>query len=248
MFTPIGYYAAAGGGGSIVTANLLQWMDVVGAGGTESSALTDSSGNGNNLTNNNVPWDGTNSWFYFSSNTDWQKYIDTGFRPVNDYGAVSWTVDIWMNISSTINAGGGYSGVFHNRSGTYGNNFIELAVGETGGVVGKFSNVLIDNAGGEATAGDTSEHDSVWNMVSFVHNTSTSQMEIYVDGVLTGNGSASGIGNVNRAENPSLFGNFLRSDRYFQNAKFGSYRFYTAAHTATECAQNFNAEKSHFGL
>ncbi len=61
MFTPIGYYAEAGG--SIVTDNLLQWMDVVGAGGSESTALTDASGNGNNLTNNSVPWDGSKMGF-----------------------------------------------------------------------------------------------------------------------------------------------------------------------------------------
>ena len=248
MFTPIGYYAEAGGGGSIVTANLLQWMDVIGAGGSESTALTDASGNGNNLTNNSVPWDGTNSWFYFSGNTDWTKYIDTGFRPVNDYGAVSWTVDIWLNISVTINASGGYTGLFHNRSSTYGNNFVELAVGEAGGDVGRLNIALIDTSNGEYAANDSTDRDTVWNMVSFVHNTSTTQVEIYVDGVKTANGSASGVGNVTRNENPSLFGNFLRSNRYIQNAKFGSYRFYTAAHTATECLQNYEAEKSHFGL
>ena len=247
MFTPIGFYAPAAGG-SIVTDNLLQWMDVIGADGSESTALTDASGNGNNLTNNNVPWDGTNSWFYFSSNTDWTKYIDTGFRPVNDYGAVSWTVDIWLNVSRTINSGGGYAGLFHNRGGAYGNNFVELAVGEAGGDVGRLNIALVDTSNGEYAANDSTDRDTVWNMVSFVHNTSTTQVEIYVDGVKTANGSASGVGNVTRNENASLFGNFLNSGRYIQNAKFGSYRFYTAAHTATECLQNYEAEKSHFGL
>jgi len=59
MFTPIGFFAAAGGG--VITDNLQQWLDVVGAGGTESSALSDSSGNGRNATNSGLSWDATNS-------------------------------------------------------------------------------------------------------------------------------------------------------------------------------------------
>jgi hypothetical protein len=60
------------------------------------SALADSSGNSRNATNSGLSWDGTNSWWYVSSNTDWTKAIDTGYRLSNFGGSYSYTLECWI--------------------------------------------------------------------------------------------------------------------------------------------------------
>jgi hypothetical protein len=243
MFTPVGFYAAAAGG-EIVTTNLEQWLDVVGAGGTESSALADSSGNSRNATNSGLSWDGTNSWWYVSSNTDWTKHIDSGYRLSNFGGSYSYTLECWVNMQSVSD--NSYVGIIHNRSGTYGTNFIEIAMG--GADEGDVNFGLVDTGGDEAFANTPSTYPNQWILLTCANDGSTNTLTIFVNGTSVATGDSSAIGNVNRAEDLSLYGNFLRSNRWIQDAKFGSYRIYSAAHTATEALQNYEAEKSHFGL
>lgn len=243
MFTPIGYFAAAGGG-AVITDNLQQWLDVVGAGGTESSALTDSSGNGRNATNSGLSWDATNSWWYVSGNTDWTKHIDSNYRIPSLTGNTNFTFESWINLTSTNN--NNYIGFIHNRSGIYGNNFVEIAIG--GNPQGDINFAMIDSSGNEAAANSPDRYQNQWIMVTLVNDGSTNTMTMFVNGVSVHTGDSSTIGSVSRAENYSLYGNFLRSGRNFDTAKFGSYRLYDVAHTATEALNNFEAEKSHFGL
>ena len=242
MFTPIGYFAEAGG--AVITDNLQQWLDVVGAGGTESSALTDASGNGRNATNSGLSWDATNSWWYVSGNTDWTKHIDSGYRLSNFGGSHSFTLECWINMQGT--SGTSYVGIIHNRSGIYSNNFIEIAMG--GADEGDINFALVDTGGNEGSANTANTFPSQWVMLSFVNDGTTNTMTVFVNGVSEATGDSSAIGNVTRAENLSLYGNFLRSNRWIEDAYFGSYRVYNVAHTATEALNNFEAEKAHFGL
>lgn len=242
MFTPVGFYAAAGG--EIVTTNLEQWLDVVGAGGTESSALADSSGNSRNATNSGLSWDGTNSWWYVSSNTDWTKAIDTGYRLSNFGGSYSYTLECWINMQSV--SGTGYVGIIHDRTGIFGDNFIEIAMG--GADEGDVNFAILDTSANEGGANTPSTYPSQWVMLTFVNDGSTNTMTIFVNGTSVATGDSSAVGNVNRAVDIHLYGAFLRSNRWIEDAYFGSYRIYSAAHTATEALQNFEAEKSHFGL
>jgi len=240
MFTPIGFFAAAGGG-SVITDNLEQWLDVVGAGGTESSALTDSSGNGRNATNSGLTWDGTNSWWYVSGNSDWTKHIASGYRLSNFGGSYDWTLECWANVETLV---GGGTGLIHNRSSTYGNNFVQIGpnasyYGESG---------IADTVSNEAIINTGESMQNTWVLLTATNNGSTNTMKVFINGVEKGSTSTSAIVNVDRAENLSLYGKFVRNIRWIQDAKFGSYRIYSAAHTATEALQNYNAEKSHFGL
>ena len=240
MFTPIGFYAAAAGG-SVITDNLEQWLDVVGAGGTESSALTDSSGNGRNASNSGLTWDGTNSWWYVSGNSDWTKHIDSNYYLPNFGGAVDWTIECWVNVETLV---GGSNGLVHDRSGQFGNNIIIL--GFNSSYFGEA--VLVDTGGDEALINTGESMQNTWVLLTATNNGSTNTMKLFINGVEKNSTSTSAIGNVNSGLNLSLYGNYLRSNRWIEDAKFGSYRLYTAAHTATEALQNFNAEKSHFGL
>jgi len=240
MFTPIGFYAAAAGG--VITDNLQQWLDVTQ--GTSALALTDQSGNGRNATNNGLTWDATNHWWYVSGNTDWTKHIDSNYHVPSLTGNTDLTIEFWINMEDTNDSN--YIGVVHNRSGIYGSNFVEIAMG--GADAGDFNFGLSDSSANEAAANTPSTYPNQWVMASFVNDGSTNTMTIFINGVSAATGDSSGIGSISRAEDYSLFGNFLRSNRWIEDGKFGSYRLYTAAHTATEALQNFNAEKSHYGL
>jgi len=228
----------------VITTNLEQWLDVVGAGGTESSALTDSSGNGRNATNSGLTWDATNSWWYVSSNTDWTKHIASGYRLSNFGGSYSYTLECWVNMQGV--SGTNYIGIIHNRSGIYSNNFIEIAMG--GADEGDVNFGLSDTSGNEGVANTPSTYPNQWVMLTFVNDGSTNTMTIFVNGVSVATGDSSAVGNVTRGENLSLYGNFLRSNRWIEDAYFGSYRVYSAAHTAAQALQNYEAEKAHFGL
>ena len=225
----------------IVTTNLEQWMDVVGSGGSESTALTDKSGYGRNLTNSGLTWDGTNSWFYVSGNSDWTKHIDTGYTLSNFGGSYDWTLECWVNMETLV---GGSTALIHNRSSTYGNNFI--TVGTNASYYGE--SVIIDTVSNEAGIDTGESQQNTWVLLTATNNGSTNTMKIFINGVEKVSTSTSAVVNVNRAESLSLYGNYLRNIRWIQDAKFGSYRIYSAAHTATEALQNYNAEKSHFGL
>jgi len=242
MFTPIGYFAPAGG--QIVTDNLEQWMDVVGSGGSESTALTDASGNGRNLTNSGLTWDGTNSWFYVSGNTDWTKHIDSGYRLSNFGGSYSYTLECWVNMESIV--ADSYVGIMHNRTGLFGTDFVEIAMG--GADEGDINFALVDTGGDEAAANTPLTYPNQWILLTCANDGSTNTMTIFVNGVSVATGDSSAIDNITRSENIHLFGAFLRNNRWIEDGKFGSYRVYSAAHTATEALQNYNAEKAHYGL
>jgi hypothetical protein len=223
----------------IITTNLEQWLDVTQ--GSEAGALTDQSGNGRNATNNGLSYDATNKWWYVSSNTDWTKHIDTNYGFANYGGSYNWTLECWVNITTIVN---GSNAFIHNRGGNYGNNFVTISINSS--YYGEAA--IVDTSNNEALMNTDESIQNTWVLLTGTNNGSTNTMKIFINGVEKNSISTSGIGNVDRAENLSLYGNFLRSTRWIENAKFGSYRIYSAAHTATEVLQNYNAEKSHYGL
>ena len=241
MFTPIGFYAAAAGD-PIITTNLEQWMDVVNAGGSESSALTDASGNGRNLTNNGLTWDGTNSWWYVSSNTDWTKHIDTGYRLANFGDSTSWSIEMWVRAQDIAAAD---AGLFGNRTSTFSNNYLVMAMRDEL----DFGCALADDVGNEAgSLNGPTVHDDEWILMNLSIDGSTDTGYITANGVQEASFSTSAIQTIDRAEDIHLVGPYLNSAKYFIDAQFGSYRIYSKYMTEAECLQNFNAEKSHFGL
>lgn len=242
MFTPIGFYAAVAGGDPIITTNLEQWMDVTAAGGSESSALTDASGNGRNLTNNGLTWDATNNWFYLSSNSDWTKHIDTGYRLSNFGDSTSWSIEMWVKAQDIAAAD---AGLFGNRTSTFSNNYLVMAMRDEL----DFGCALADDVGNEAgSLNGPTVHNDEWVLMNLSIDGSTDTGYITANGVQEASFSTSAIQTIDRAEDIHLVGPYLNSAKYFIDAQFGSYRIYSKYMTEAECLQNFNAEKSHFGL
>ena len=239
MFTPIGFYAAAGA--SIITDNLEQWMDVVAAGGSESTALTDASGNGRDLTNNGISWDGTNSWFFLSSNTDYNKGIDSNYRLPNLGDGTSWAMEMWVRAQDV---GPGDASLFGNRTSALSNNWFEWNMRDEL----DFGGVLVDDAGNEAGTLNGTVHDDEWVLMNLSVDGSTDTAYVTANGVQQATFSTSAIQTLDRAIDVQVLGPRRSSNMYWGDAQFGSYRIYSKYMTTEECLNNFNAEKSHFGL
>lgn len=239
MFTPIGYFAAAGGG-SIITENLQQWLQV--ETGTESGTLTDSSGNGNNATNeggSDIVYDTTNKWWDVNADNK-TDYIDSNYEPANWLG--DWTIECWINMTSLE---GGASSFVGNRESA-GTNFFIMAANEGNG---KLEIYWI--GGGETAISPTpasSYFDSQWHHVVATHNSSTTTLKLFVDKTEVGNGSTSGRSAPSNSNKLSLMGNYLSTSRYWDDALFGSYRVYSSDIGSEGVTQNYDAEKAHYGL
>lgn len=242
MFTPIGFFAAVDSAPPIITDSLEQWMDVTTAGGSESTALTDKSGNGRNLTNNGLTWDATNNWFYLSSNTDWQNHIDTGYRLSNFGDSNSWSIEMWVRAQDIAAAD---AGLYGNRTSTYSNNYLVMAMRDEL----DFGCALADDAGNEAgSLNGPTVYDDAWVLMNLGVDGSTNTGYIRGNGSQEASFSTSAIETINRNENIHLVGPYLNSAKYFIDAQFGSYRIYSKFLSNDECLQNYNAEKAHFGL
>jgi hypothetical protein len=239
MFTPIGFFAPSGP--EVITDSLEQWMDVTTAGGSESSALTDASGNGRNLTNNGFTWDATNNWFYLSSNTDWTKHIGTNYHLSNYGGSYSYTVEMWVKVAALSDAG---QMIYGDRTGTFGNNFFVNSYRDDQ----DFGSGIADTQGDEAGAVTNTVYDDVWVLATFANDGTTQTAEMRSNGSTEATVDMSAIGNVNSGRDWALAGKYVNSFRYFEDVQIGSWRKYSKYLTEAETLQNYNAEKAHFGL
>ena len=236
MFTPIGFYAAAAGG--IVTDNLEQWMDVTQ--GSEALVLTDQSGNGRNFTNDGSAND---DFDYNTSTQVWDITSDSANDAIGTGYEPTWTsafsMDIWVNLTSTQ---GGAVSLVGNRVAA-GTDFFIIGANETNGKIDMY---WIDGASEYfiSPTPASSYFDSAWHHVAFT-KASDGTGTLYVDGSSVG--STSIAGSPANVYSLSLMGKYL-SNRWFTNAKLGSYRVYSADIGSAGITQNYDAEKSHYGL
>ena len=236
MFTPIGFFAPQGGG--IVTDNLEQWMDVTQ--GSEALVLTDQSGNGRNFTNAGAA---NNDFDYNTLTQVWDITSDSANDAITTGYEPTWTsafsIDIWAKFASTQ---GNAVTLVGNRV-TAGIDFFGLSVNESNG---KIEMAWVDG-GSEYTIAPTppsSYFDGSFHHVAFTKS-SGGTGTLYVDG--SSIGSTSVAGSPANAYKLNLMGLYL-SNRWFTNANLGSYRVYSADIGSAGVTQNYNAEKSHYGL
>lgn len=226
---------------SVITDNLQQWMDVVNAGGSESTALTDASGNGRNLTNNGISWDATNNWFYLSSNTNYLLGIDTNYRLSNIGGNADWAIEMWVRAQDVSAAD---AALYGNRTSGFTDNWFTLNVRDEL----DYGCALADDVGNEAGSLNGTVYNDEWILINMSNDSSTNTCYLTTNGVQEASFSTSTLGTIDRAIDVQLIGPRQSSTMYFIDAQFGSYRIYSKYMTEAECLQNFNAEKSHFGL
>jgi len=238
MFTPIGFFAPQGG--EIVTTGLEQWFDVTE--GTEALSLTDKSGNARNGTREgdaakmlyNTTYD-----YWDVAQTGKDSYIDTNYQgPKSTYSFESW-------FSATTLGNQDECGLVAIRDSSYGTNFFETVIYKnTGNIVFAES----DSSGNEVVlfADDANYKDGNFHLVT-VTRASGGSTKIYVDGVEK-DSATTNAGVITRAVDTFVMGNYLTINKFMANGRQGSYRYYSIALSAAQVLQNFDAEKSHYGL
>jgi len=239
MFTPIGFYAAVDSGPPIITDSLEQWMDVTSAGGSESTALTDASGNGRNLTNNGISWDSSNNWFYLSSNSNYLLGIDTNYRLPNIGGNADWAIEMWVRAQDVSAAD---AALYGNRTSAFSDNWFTLNVRD------ELDYGCALKSGGEVGSLNGTVYNDEWILVNMSNDSSTNTCYLTTNGVREASFSTSTLGTIDRAVDVQLIGPRHITSAYFVDAQFGSYRIYSKHFTEAECLNNYNADKSHFGL
>jgi len=232
-------YGAAPAGVEPITDNLTQWFDAVNA-SSLATYMADASGNGNNGTDESGGTFTWNSSGYVSiASTGDDQYIETGIQPT---WLGDWTLEVWAEVISVDN-GQGISLVGNREAG--GGNFFIMAVNE-----GSDEGEIYWVSNNESAISPTQDpvFDGSFHQFTAVHDYNTDTLYLYIDGAEIGTASTAGNTAPSRGTNPGLdlMGNYL--SRYFDDAKLGTYRAYSAALTQAEVQQNFDADKAHYGL
>jgi len=92
------------------------------------------------------------------------------------------------------------------------------------------------------TIGTTNIQDGVWKYL--VGQKSGLSYKVYVNGVLEGSTTANSVGNI--ASNVDL--RLGTDDGTYLNGRIGTFKIYNRVLTATEILQNYNVQKTRFGL
>jgi hypothetical protein len=153
-------------------------------------------------------------------------------------GTTPWMVNAWVKTTAAGNANIGSFPVLSNRSG--GPVYSNMGIG-TGGVM-KYAHYsgswLIET-------GSIAVNNNQWHMLSWV-NRNNNTLDMYVDSVFDRNVSSSivGGGNINPVDIiGASFGGYLDADIAFLSINIRS-----TLYTAGDVTQNFNAQRTRFGV
>ncbi len=149
-------------------------------------------------------------------------------------GNVQWTINAWVNTTTTVNALG-LGSVVSNSSG--GPVYSMMGVNNGKIVYWTYQN----NAWSQKLSTGKTVNDGVWHMLTWV-NYANNTMDMYVDGLFDFNVANSTSGNNNPVDRigGSWAGQFVGS--------IASVSRYTRALTATEVNNNFTALRGRFGV
>ena len=209
--------------GKIVTDGLVLALNAADPNSYPGSGTTwrDMSGNGNNGTLTNGPTfnSGNGGSIVFDGVDD---YVTGSFNQ----NPTQFTINVWVNLITNNTVGAGI--VSTNGTGETGTSFIFI---QMGGGVKPFQFNTVAN-----TVAPTL---NTWYMVTGVQT--ATQQSLYINNSLINTSTASG----------SLGTNYVVSRRWdglYLNARIGSVQIYNRALTQAEITQNYNAQKSRFGL
>lgn len=230
---------AFGNGPRIVTSGLVLALDAGDKNSYPGSGTTwyDLSGNGKNGTL-------TGGSFYSGDNggiMNFDGVNDTvSFGTGNTFFPLSsFTIDITFQSKGTVPTTGTSPGLF---GFTYG---VGLQFSST-----NMSFIIIS---GSSTVYSLSTNDGVnyrdnGNWYNLVCQATPTNTYIYVNGVLKNSRSATWIGSTFWPTNTWNLGRDNNNSNYFFTGSIASYKMYNRALSADEIAQNYNAQKSRFGL
>jgi hypothetical protein len=222
-----------------VTSNLRLYFDpsnsssYPGAGTT----INDLSGNGLNGTMSNITF--TSPYFTYNGSSSQISVVDNALL---EPGAGDWSIEFWVNHSvvagsSRVLIGKTDGGVaadwgYGLRSSAAGSTFMEIGNGSTS--IQSTQSILSINTWYQVVG--------VWT------NVATNTFALYINGGLIGSTSHS-FTSVRNTTSPLYLGSFNGGQfPQWLNGRMGVVRMYNKSLTGSEVLQNFNADKSKYGL
>jgi hypothetical protein len=223
-----------------VTSNLVLYFDPSNPSSYSGSGdvINDLSGNGLNGTMSNISY--TSPYFTYNGTS---SNIIVADNALLEPGGGDWSIEFWVNhsvitgssrvlISKTDGGGGGDWG-YGLRTSNIGNTFVEIGSGTTS-TTSPFSTLSIN---------------TWYHVVGVWTNVATNTLVLYVNGVSIGTRFHS-FASVKNTTSPLSIGSFGDGSAFGQwlNGRMGIVRMYNKALTFSEVSQNFNADKSKYGL
>ncbi len=236
---------AFGNGPRIVTSGLVLALDAADRNSYPGSGTTwrDMSGNNNSgsltngptFSNNSFVFDGVDDYISIPSQLDAQLPL-SGYGSFTGADTNAFTLEIWIKTSQISGI------VSYNAPCLIGRDDGDIWSNLTlyNGYVyyTHYNNAWLDNL-----KSTTMVSNNIWHQVVYVNNTNETG-NIYIDGIneILGSSSLSGTNYFS----PDFIGRGY-SGRYFQG-NISNCRFYDRSLSASEVLQNYNAQKSRFGL
>lgn len=239
-------YSSAAGGSStagessnpgVVTSNLRLYYDpslpssYPGSGTT----INDISGNGNDGTMSNISF--TSPYFTYGGTS---SQISIADNPSLEPGSGDWTMEAWVNIT-------GFGGIIFGKTDgglaqDWGYGLRTSGAGQTFGEIGNGSPTSLQTDKPTLIVNNWYQIVAVWT------NVATNSFEIFINGISQGTKSHS-FTSVKNTTSPLFIGSFNNGEfpQWF-NGEIGVTRLYSSALSSAEILQNFNADKSKYGI
>jgi hypothetical protein len=222
-----------------VTNNLVLYYDPSNSSSYSGSGTTinDLSGNGLNGTMSNITF--TSPYFSYNGSSSQVSIAD---NPLLEPGSGDWTIEFWVNHSVIAGAsrvligktdgGNAADWGYGLRTASNGNTFMEMGNGSTS-IQSTTSTLSID---------------TWYQVVGVWTNVASNSLALYINGSLIGSNSHS-FTSIKNTTAPLYLGSF-NGGQFSQwlNGRMGVVRIYSSALTGSQVLQNFNADKSKYGL
>jgi len=222
-----------------VTSNLVLYYDPSNSSSYSGSGTTinDLSGNGLSGTMSNITF--TSPYFSFNGTSSQVSVAD---NTLLEPGSGDWSIEFWVNHSvlagssrvliGKTDGGNAADWGYGLRSGAPGNTFMEIGNGSTS-ITSPSSTLSIN---------------TWYQVVGVWTNVASNSLALYINGSFIGSNSHS-FTSIKNTTSPLYLGSF-NGGQFSQwlNGRMGVVRMYNKALTGSEVLQNYNADKSKYGL
>ena len=202
------------------------------------TTVNDLSANGLNGTMSNITF--TSPYFTYNGSTSQVSRADNNLL---EPGTGDFTLEVWVYysviagnqrtfISKTNNGGGASDWSYGLRTNIAGDTYLEVGNGTTSVTSPSF----------------TVSANTWYQVVGVWTNVASNSIELYINGTSKGSNSHS-FASILNSTNPLYLGNY-NGNEYLQqfNGRMGVVRMYSRALSSSQVQQNFNADKSKYGL
>jgi hypothetical protein len=223
----------------VTTSNLVLYYDP-----SNPSSYSGSGNTINSLVSPNLSGTMSNITFtspYFSYNGS-SSQISVADNALLEPGSGDWTMEAWVYLSNSsgskvilgkFNNGGGSNDVSYSMRISNASAFAQMGDG-LGNFINSTSHTMTLNT---------------WTHIAYVwKNVASNSLETYINGTSIGSVSHS-LGSLLNATNPLYIGSYNGGEySQWMNGRIGISRLYSAALTSAQVLQNYNADKSKYGL